>query len=585
MIIKPIYQNQKAPCFSQDANEQPGCPALNDIPGFLYAISQRNFDLAFQILKRTNPFSGGCGRFCDHPCESACNRGKFDFPVNIRDLERFVSDYAFSKGNLPPKPKKVHNKTAAVIGGGPAGLSCAYFLQNDGFSVEVFEKEKIAGGMMAQGIPVFRYPTEVLKWELQYIEALGVKIHTNTKINNDDILKLHEKFDYLIIATGAHKSRRLGIPGEDNPCVMIGLDFLKQINLNDHFRRNNGDFSHVENIINGDIFAVIGGGYTAIDVARTASRLGKKVTVYYRRSQEDMNIHPGEIQECLKEGIHFEFYLNPYEISPELDSDGLADLTLEIMQPGEIGPDGKSTILPTKTFKKIKAHAIIKAIGETPDLKFLPEDYTINGNILSVNGLNKPFYIAGDARYGYAPDVGMVVKAIGSGRNTASDVMENHSKSKVNWYTENNIAYMNTIKTRYFKRQARLRPHVLKTSAAKKTFNEIILPVNDHEAVYAASRCFFCGICIQCDWCYHYANGAIAKLDKIWTGKRDNRYFSFISERVNLNTRNAVEACPRNAMALVNADQTAIVKQYQAIPKNSFQKSPTGKTPHKEDTL
>ncbi|MDH4200678.1 MAG: FAD-dependent oxidoreductase [Spirochaetia bacterium] len=554
MSIIPVYENKKAPCFSQDANGQSGCPALNDIPGFLFALSQRNFAQAFEILKLTNPFSGGCGRFCDHPCEYSCNRGKLDSPVNIRELERFVSDYAFQNNMLPEKVTKSINKSVAIAGAGPAGLSCAYFLKKHGFHVDVFEKENMAGGMMAQGIPIFRYPSEILQWEIDYIKALGVNIFTGRPIGKNEIMDFQKKYDYVIIATGAHKSRKLGIPGEYSKAVIIGVDFLKTLNLNMQFRQSNGDTSLINDMDAGESVAVIGGGYTAIDVARTAARMGKKVTIYYRRNKKDMKIHPGEVEECEKEGILFQYYLNPYEISQKTNPDGTTSLKLEKMTPGEPGSDGKATIMSSGEFIEVQTHYIIKAIGETPDLKFLGNDFSIQNNTIELNGSKKPLYIAGDARFGYARDVGMVVRAVASGRNTATDIIGDYSGIKPTWYTENKIAYFHTIKSRYFKKAARLRTNTLKRSSTKNSFKEMRLPLNEHEAVYGASRCFYCGICVQCDWCYHYSSGAIAKTEKSWSGLRIEKYFKFIADRVNISTRDAVEACPRNAMGFVDID-------------------------------
>ncbi len=558
MAIKPIYENKKAPCFSQDFLGQNGCPAINDIPGFLYAVSQKNFHLAFQILKKTNPFSGGCGRFCDHPCEAACNRGKMDAPVNIRSIERFVSDFGHENRIYPDPVPNHQNQSVAIIGGGPAGLTAAYFLKQNGFSVDVYERESLAGGMMAQGIPVFRYPTEILKYELECIQRLGVNILGNSPVDTKKLEQLTAKYDYTLIATGAHKPRRLNIPGEEHPSVVVGLDFLKRFNLNNDFR-NTLDISKtkIDFLKKEDRVAVIGGGYTAVDVARSAARLGLRVSVYYRRSESDLNIHPGEVSECIKEGIDFHFYLNPYEITPvsgstSEKSPGKIKLTLERMITGEIGADGKSTIIPGGEFIETTVDAVIKAIGETPDLKFLPSDYAIKGNRVEWSGAKNPVFIAGDARYGYARDVGMVVRAIGSGRITASDIIELATGKRPTYYGEEKIAYYSTIKTRYFKPQSRSRIHALRPNQRKDNFQELTRPLDPHEAAVTASRCFFCGICIQCDWCFHYSHGAILKHDTPWDGSRENRYYSFLDEKVSLATRNSVEACPRNAMGMAD---------------------------------
>lgn len=548
MRIKPVYENKKAPCFSQDHLGQGGCPALNDIPSFLYAINQKNFALAFEILKQTNPFSGGCGRFCDHPCEKACNRGKYDESVNIRDLERFTSDWAFNQGILPDKIDDFAGKSAAIIGGGPAGLTAAYFLKQEGFKVDVFDRAPLMGGMMALGIPVFRYPTEILNYEIEYIRRMGVNMFTEHSIAAEDFNKLNNEYDYVIAGTGAHKARKMGITGEKSTAVQVGLDFLKKINENSEFREKGIDGLNTKALELGDSVAVIGGGYTAIDVARSAARLGKKVTVFYRRSESDMSIHPGEVAECEKEGIEFRFFLSPSAIDENSDGRSPSEFILEKMDVGEIGADGKSAIIASGETERVKVHNVLKAIGEVPDLSYLPEGYEIRGNEVTLPDNKKPIYIAGDARYGFARDVGMVVRAIGSGRNTSDTVIEHALGKKKTWYKEKGIAYYNTIKTRYFKPQARTHNKEQKPDSRVKNFTEISDTLTENEAVYSASRCFYCGICITCDWCYHYSHGAITKNDESWDGSRDHRYFRFIEENTKNETRESVESCPRNAM-------------------------------------
>jgi len=578
LSIKPVYENKKAPCFSSDHLGQSGCPALNDIPGFLFAISQKNFPLAFEILKQTNPFSGGCGRFCDHPCESACNREKFDSAVNIRDLERFISDYAITHNIAPPSPEKKIKKSVAIIGAGPAGLSSAWFLNREGYHVEVFERESLAGGMMAQGIPLYRYPTEVLQWETNYLIKAGITIHLNKTIDREGFKELSKKFNYTVVATGAHKPRKLAIPGETLEGVETGVAFLKKINLNSRFRSRPDPNEH--NILPPRArIAVIGGGYTAIDVARTAVRFGATVTVFYRRGEEAMGIHPGEVIECEKEGITFQFYQNPKEIEKDDKQEKLL-LTLEKMLPGELGPDGKTSIIPTGQTKTYPFDRVIKAIGETPDLKFLPEGYEINGSRVMLDN-SETVYIAGDARFGYAQDVGMVVRAIGSGRKTADQIIGEVNKEEKQRYMETKTAFYPTIKKRYFKKQARVLTDTIALPERVSTFNEVFSPLNDFEAITAASRCFYCGICIQCDWCYQYSRGSIAKVEKEWDGKRDSLYFAFIEENFTPLINEAVEGCPRNAMGFVNTSSKPVPdysQQYFTLsPEQTQNKKPVAR--------
>ena len=571
MSIKPIYENKKAPCFAQDRYGQTGCPALNDIPGFLYAISKKDYLLAFNILKKTNPFSGGCGRFCDHPCETACNRAKFDSSINIRDLERFVSDYAYERNIFPDKVKEYAKKSAAIIGAGPAGLTTAYFLKLNGYKVDVFDRENLMGGMMAQGIPVFRYPTEILNYEIEYIKKLGVNLYTAHPIDETGFARLNREYDYVVAATGAHMPRKMGVPGESSASVLTGLDFLKSLNLNSEFRSEQSTDEALKVLEAGDSVAVIGGGYTAIDVARSAARLGKKVTIYYRRSEADLNIHPGEVSQCQKEGIRFQFYLTPHEVHSTKNKDNTVTLSLETMITGEIGADGKSSIMPSGETQEADVHTVIKAIGETPNLSYLPKGYEINGNQIVHRKPAGSSFIAGDARYGYATDVGMVVRAIGSGRKTASEIIKQDTKREPIWYHEKKIAQYSSIKTRYFKKESRALVNQLKPNDRITNFKEIITPLSEDEAIYAASRCFYCGTCIQCDWCFHYSHGSIVKEDIPWSGEREQNYFRFLKEKVGKNTREAVEACPRNAMGFTESSssgrkESAVIReQYTSL--------------------
>lgn len=574
MSITPVYQNKKAPCFSNDHLGQGGCPAINDIPSFLHAVSLGDYHLAFTILKKTNPFSGGCGRFCDHPCETACNRDKFDSSVDIRDMERFISEYGFEKNLLPKEVPNHRNKKIAIIGGGPAGLSAAYFLKKEGFAVDVFDMAPQMGGLMAQGIPVFRYPTKILRWEIASIKALGIRLHVNSFIDEEKLCELNDTYDYTIVATGTHKPRKLNIEGEKHPQVLVGLDFLKTFNNSEEFREKGMESSLVKNFPMGKDVAVVGGGYTAIDVARTAARLGKNVTVIYRRGKDDMSIHKGEVEECEKEGIQFRFFLSPQKIEEvEAGKNTRLSFTVEKMFVGEMGADGKSDIYASGEQETLVFDGIIKAIGETPDLKFLPQGYHIQGNhLLLPKAKNNNCFIAGDARYGYAKDVGMVVRAIGSGRNTADEILSIEDKSLPVRYEEKNIAFYQSIKKRYFKPKAKLRVSMLSPQERVKSFAELTPTISQAEAAYAASRCFYCGICVTCDWCFHYSHGAIVKVENSWDGDRSTRYFRFIKEYVTQKTSASVEACPRNAMALAKPEEN----QEQYVSLDTIYKQTSG---------
>ena len=239
------------------------CPAGTDVQGYIALAGAGRYEDAYRLIRQSNPFPSVCGRICNHPCQAACNRNDLDESVGIRDIKRFVADKAFENGMpVVEKKRKSNGKKIAVIGAGPSGLSCAYYLQLSGYSVEVFESESVAGGVLAYGIPEYRLPKAVLNRDIQAIEATGVQIHLNTTVGEDvSFDELYKKFHAVYVSTGTQLSRKANIPGEDMPGVYHGLDFLKAVNLG-------------KPVEIGKKVAVIGGGNTAIDAARTARRLG-----------------------------------------------------------------------------------------------------------------------------------------------------------------------------------------------------------------------------------------------------------------------------------------------------------------------
>src|SRR4030043_781960 len=288
---RPFYEDKTAPCNA-------ACPAGNDIVSFIQKINQGDVEGAWSLIQEENPFPGVCGRGCFHPCESKCNRGRFDEPIAIHALERFVADLASQRSRKIEKISTREKEKIAVIGSGPAGMSCAYHLAKLHYHVTVFESFPLTGGLLRIGIPSYRLPKEVLDREISQIEALGVEIRTGVSMGED--LKIENLKDYhaIFIATGAHRRRSLQIPGEKGRSVFSGLDLLKRINLD-------------EKIKVGERVAIIGGGNTAIDVARSVIRLGKRVTILYRRSKEEMPAFEDEIVEAIEEGVEIRYLINP----------------------------------------------------------------------------------------------------------------------------------------------------------------------------------------------------------------------------------------------------------------------------------
>ncbi len=353
---RPFYEDKTSPCNA-------ACPAGNDIVSFILKIVQGDFEGAWDLIREENPFPGICGRVCFHPCEQKCNRGSFDEPIAIHALERFVSDFASHlpshKVNLFKKEKNTRKKREkiAIIGAGPAGMSCAYHLARLHYDVTVFESLPFAGGVLRTGIPSYRLPREVLDRELSAIEALGVKVKTGVPIGPEMDMEDLKGYGAIFIAAGAHKSRQLHIPGERSPKVSSGLEFLKAINLG-------------EEVEIGQRVAIIGGGNTAIDVARALIRLGKDPIILYRRSREEMPAFEEEVVEALDEGVEFRFLVNPIRIWDEKGIKRLECLRMKLSEKDETGRRRPVPVPDSQFF--LEADQVIIAAGEEVDLSFLP---------------------------------------------------------------------------------------------------------------------------------------------------------------------------------------------------------------------
>jgi NADH-quinone oxidoreductase subunit F len=277
------------------------CPARVNVPGYLALIAAGRVRDAYNLIRQENPFPSVCGRVCTHPCESRCRRGQLDEPVAIADLKRYAADWVFKSDEpFTDLVFQKKNKSVGIIGAGPSGLTCGYYLARLGYDVTVYESQPVAGGMLVVGIPEYRLPKAVLAREIDAIRNVGVDVKTNTEVGRDVTFKdLQGKHDAVYIATGTQLSRKVGVPGEDLKGVYHGLDFLRDVNL--------GKKVDVSGVV-----AVIGGGNTAIDAARTAMRLGAaEVHILYRRNIGDMPADKREIRDALDEGVQMHELVAP----------------------------------------------------------------------------------------------------------------------------------------------------------------------------------------------------------------------------------------------------------------------------------
>jgi NADH-quinone oxidoreductase subunit F len=340
------------------------CPAGVNVPGYLALAAEGRFIDAYNLIKQENPFPAICGRICTHPCENKCRRATVDEALAICDLKRFIADYAY-KNDKPLKNDVVfpkNGKNVAVIGAGASGLTCAYYLVRIGYNVDVYESQPVAGGVLAFGIPEYRLPKAVLDREIEFIKETGVNIILNTEVGKDiSFDKIRERYDSVYIATGTQFPQKVNIPGEELKGVVHGIDFLKAVNL-----------KHKAEV--GGAVAVIGGGNTAIDSARTALRLGaKKVTVLYRRTIDAMPAYVSEINEALEEGIEIKELTMPIKFCEE--GGRLCGIECVNMELKEFDSGGRRKAVPVEGSNYIiNVDTVIPAVSQYSDLPFIRKD-------------------------------------------------------------------------------------------------------------------------------------------------------------------------------------------------------------------
>ena len=348
-----------------------GCPAHINIPGYLEAIGEGNYEEALAINREKTPFVGTLGRVCVHPCESNCNRQPVDQALSIRLSKRFVADFGLTTGydqQLKKPTLKNPAERVAIIGAGPAGINAAYQLARKGYGVTVYEALPVAGGMLAVGIPSYRLPRDILNYEIDLVRSMGVEIICNTRVGKDITLDQiwQEGFKAIFIASGLHESSTMGCEGED-ACYMgfmPGVEYLRKINLG-------------QKVELGDTISVIGGGNVAMDCARSAVRLGvKEVNLIYRRTKNEMPANAAEIRAAEEEGIKFHLLANPVCILE--DGGAVSGMECIKMELGEPDASGRRRPVPLDGSEFIlKSDSVIPAIGQVADFDFLGENSAV----------------------------------------------------------------------------------------------------------------------------------------------------------------------------------------------------------------
>ena len=482
---RPVYTDRLPPCNH-------ACPAGEDIQGWLYHAEEGNYRAAWESLIANNPLPAIMGRACYHPCQDACNRAQLDQAVNIHAVERFLGDLALSekwpaKVAEPPSGKRV-----LVIGAGPSGLSAAYHLARLGHQVEIHEAGPLAGGMMRFGIPRYRLPREVVDGELQRILDMGVTLRLDCRV--DDIPKTLASggFDACFVAIGAHIAKRVDIPGPDAARIVDAVSFLHDMETGD------------APLQLGRRVVVYGGGNTAVDVARTARRLGAEPVIVYRRSREQMPAHDFEIDEALEEGV----VVNWLHTITEADEHGFKIEKMTLDENGWPQPTGE--------FETIEADSLVLALGQNVDQSILTNlpGVTLNKDGVVEVGADMATAFNGVFAGGdMVPAERTVTVAVGHGKRAARNIDAYLRNGTYLPPPKPELANFAMLNTWYYTDAAQKVQPVLDAARRLTSFDEVHTGLDADNALFEARRCLSCGNCFECDNCYGICpDNAITKL-------------------------------------------------------------------------
>ncbi len=476
--MRPSYTTLQSPCSR-------ACPLGQDISFYLTSLADGQPEEAWLKILESNPFPSICGRVCNHPCEADCNRKDYDQPLAINALERFLGDWGMRQKNPIPEREKKKEKVA-VIGSGPAGLSCAYFLARKGYPVVVYEARNEPGGMLRYGIPAYRLPRVIVKKEIDRIRSLGVRIETGKRLGDNLKMEDLRPFNAVFLATGSWVEQKATISGDGLRGVWHGVPFLEEINSG-------------KKITPGKRTVVVGGGNTAIDSARVALRLGSKVTVLYRRAKEDMPAIAEEVEEAAREGVEFIFQAAPAEVCGKKEKvQGVLCLKTK---PGKRDASGRrSPVIIQGSKFSLKAETLILALGERADLSILPEGINAEKGLIAIDSQGRTsvpgVFAGGDAATGE----GFVSRAIASGKRAAGAIDEYLGGSPIS-PQEQEIIRLDKINLDYFSPLDRVKFSSREVKARIKNFQEVHGAFSAPLAKKEAERCFSCGSCIRCNVC------------------------------------------------------------------------------------
>jgi len=484
-----ISKRGTAPCKAT-------CPAHVSVQGFIALINDGKYREALELFKQAHPFPGVCGRVCHHPCESGCTRNQLDEPLGIQYLHRFLADLDLESGKpYLPKIKESNHTKVAVIGAGPAGLTAAYYLAMDGYSVTVYEKLPVLGGMLTVGIPSYRLPRNIIESEIQVIRDMGVQFKTGVEIGKDfTIAQLRDDgCKAFFVAIGAHECKRLGIEGESLAGVYPGVEFLREVNLGNRIQL-------------GERVAVIGGGNVAMDSVRTALRTGSKNPfIIYRRSIDEMPASRVEIEECEQEGIEIRCLTHPVRIIGD-EAGKVAAVECIRMVLGEPDAGGRRKPVPVAGSNFIlEVDTVIPAIGQESDWACLTDECactltgwgTMSVDPVTLQSKDPDIFSGGDAVTG--PKT--VVEAIQAGKEAAISIDRFIRGADLREGREKGWTAVTDVPVDGYEKTTRLPMPHLDSAIRITNFNEVQLGYDPEASQKEAARCLACGICSECYQC------------------------------------------------------------------------------------
>ena len=573
--IRPIYQDMVAPCNAV-------CPVGIDIEGYMNLLREGKVTEARDLLLRENPMPAVTGRVCDHPCQTHCNRAFFDDAVNIHAVERMLGD--LEPEVRVPAPARTRQAKVAIVGSGPAGLGCAYHLARLGYAVNVFEADPEPGGALRYGIPEYRLPRNVLVREIERIRAQGVTIQCGVSVGDNLPWKELESYDAVFLATGARVSRPLELAGSEAADVRPGLEFLREVEAGE--RRTIG-----RRVV------VVGGTDTAVDCARAALRLGADPIVICQGTRADVSAHAEAIEEAIREGVRFEFQVWPVGVQtsehPEheepleairtmyVEGEGdrpkvrLAGVECMRMRAGEPDPAGARRALPIQgTNFIIPADTMLTALGEEPDLGFLPPEITRKGYVVKVDEFghtNRADFFAGGDITG---EPRTVAHSLGSGkraaigidrylRQRAGETLQDcvpqalrlggsGNFSITRWRQDdpirrtnpvNEVVPLEKLNLAHFTSVPGKPDRHRSFEERRSSFAEANLGLTTNEALAEARRCFNCGVCNRCELCLIFCPDVAIK-------RHPSGHAFSLSYKYCKGCGVCVKECPRGAMTM-----------------------------------